>query len=72
MSLSTIFPIYASSKTAFSSQCVFTVCQVQTKSELLTVKYVHQRAFKCGKSMTNVNAYRTVRDNVGIYVDISQ
>lgn len=36
------------------------------------MKYVHQRAFKCGKSMTNVNAYRTVRDNVGIYVDISQ
>lgn len=56
----------------FSSQCVFTVCQVQTKSELFTLKYIHQRAFKRGKSMTNVNAYRTVGDNVDIYVDISQ
>lgn len=35
------------------------------------MKYVHQRAFKRGKSMTNVNAYRTVGDNIDIYVIFS-
>lgn len=72
MSLRTIFFIYNNSKTVFSIQCVFTVCQTQTKPELFIVKCRHQRAFKCGKSMTNINACRTVGNNVDIYADIFQ